>query len=70
MSNGQGMKTTAVLSNMDNPLGRAVGNAVEVAEAVKCLYGNGPQSLTTLVVTLGVYMNLALSTTLLAFLIP
>ena len=53
MSNGQGMKTTAVLSNMNYPLGRTVGNAVEVAEAIQCLQGEGPQSLTTLVVMLG-----------------
>jgi len=37
-----GKKAVAVLSSMEQPLGRAIGNAVEVAEAIDVLKGNGP----------------------------
>ena len=37
-----GVRTTALLTAMDVPLGRAVGNAVEVAESVRVLRGEGP----------------------------
>ena len=47
-----GRKTSAVLSAMEEPLGFAVGNACEIAEAVDCLQGNFPADLKTVVYTL------------------
>ena len=47
------MKTTGVFCNMDNPVGKAVGNALEVEEAVNCLKGKGPEDLEELVVIEG-----------------
>ena len=40
-----GVKTSHLLTPMDEPLGRTVGNALEVAEAVECLRGDGPQDM-------------------------
>ena len=37
-----GVRTRALLTRMDVPLGRAVGNAVEVEESVQALHGDGP----------------------------
>ena len=51
-----GLPTTALLSGMDVPLGYAVGNAVEIAEAVEVLAGGGPADLAGLTVTLAVEM--------------
>ncbi|HYG67747.1 MAG TPA: thymidine phosphorylase [Anaeromyxobacteraceae bacterium] len=55
---GMGKRVTALLTNMDQPLGHAVGNALEVVEAVELLEGGGPPDLRACTVELTAEMLL------------
>ena len=53
---GMGKKVVALITDMEQPLGRTVGNALEIAECVETLQGKGPADLETLSVELAAWM--------------
>lgn len=58
IGNGAGRTTYAVISDMNQPLGYAVGNILEVKEAIEALKGNAPEDLMEACMTLAAYMLL------------
>lgn len=58
IGNMAGKKTAAIITDMEQPLGNAVGNSLEVIEALEALRGNGPDDLMEVVYALGAQMVL------------
>lgn len=56
LSNACGVRTRALLTSMESPLGRAAGNWLEIRETVTCLSGAGPQDLRQLVLTCAAHL--------------
>lgn len=56
IGNNAGKQTVAQLTSMDEPLGFAIGNNLEVKEAIDALHGNGPEDLMTVCYTLAAHM--------------
>lgn len=56
IGNNAGKQTVAQLTSMDEPLGFAIGNNLEVKEAIDALHGNGPEDLMTVCFTLAAHM--------------
>jgi thymidine phosphorylase len=52
LGRAEGMRTVALITDMDTPLGRACGNGLEVGEAVEVLRGGGPPDLVEVTLTL------------------
>jgi pyrimidine-nucleoside phosphorylase/thymidine phosphorylase len=53
---GMGKKVAALITDMDQPLGRAVGNGLEVVESIETLKGRGPKDLESLSIELAAWM--------------
>lgn len=51
-----GKETICIMTNMDEPLGYSIGNALEIKECIDVLQGKGPKDMTDLVLYLGMYM--------------
>ena len=58
IGNRAGKQTVAVITDMDKPLGNAVGNALEIKEVIDALHGDGPEDLMEVVYALGTQMLL------------
>lgn len=56
IAHGSGMEAVAVISDMNQPLGRKIGNALEIEESVELLRGEGPADLLELVLAIGSQM--------------
>jgi pyrimidine-nucleoside phosphorylase len=56
LANESGVKTRALLTDMQIPLGRSAGNWLEVRESVECLEGRGPKDLRELVLTCAAHL--------------
>lgn len=49
-------ETVCVLTNMDEPVGHAVGNTLEILETIECLKGNIPEDIKEIILTIGSYI--------------
>ena len=58
IGNKLGMKTSALITDMNNPLGKMISHALEVAESVQCLHGNGPSDLEDSIIKLSINIGL------------
>lgn len=58
IGNNMNRNTIALVTNMDQPLGNAIGNSLEIKEAIETLKGNGPEDFKELCITLASYMLL------------